>query len=195
MSTNIILLICILVVTVILFLACLVYFTFKYRWLFFRARKNKTLNFHATKQLGIKIADAVQELSATRTGALIVLEARTNLKEYYNDKIQASVHSLLLISIFQKSSPLHDGAIIISDKLIRAVSCYLPLSNNPIDTKFGSRHRAALGISEVSDALAIIVSETNGVISYAQNRKLVQISNSTELIDLIMKHYDQSAAK
>lgn len=131
-----------------------------------------------------KIVDAVFDLSKTKTGALIVFEQDIPLNEFINTgiKMDAQISKQLLVNIFEHNTPLHDGAAIISDNKIVAATCYLPLSsNNSISKSFGTRHRAALGVSEETDALAIIVSEETGYVSVAKNKKLIENLNPTEL--------------
>lgn len=117
-----------------------------------------------------EIIRAVNEMSEMRTGALIVIELNILLNEFINTGIMldAEVSSQLLINIFEHNTPLHDGAVIMRGNRIVSATCYLPLSDNAqINKKYGTRHRAALGISETSDSFTIIVSEETGRISYA----------------------------
>lgn len=120
---------------------------------------------------------AVSRLSAERIGALIVLERETSLRTYTESGIplQARISHDLLITIFQRRAPLHDGAVILRKDRVVAAACFLPLSVNPIwGTQLGTRHRAAVGITEETDAVAIAVSEETGAISLA-------VSGSIEL--------------
>ncbi|WP_315078107.1 diadenylate cyclase CdaA [uncultured Clostridium sp.] len=122
-----------------------------------------------------EIVNAVQNLSETKTGSLIVMEQKTGLAEIVSSGtiLDANVSSNLLENIFVVNTPLHDGATIIRNNKILASGCVLPLTNNNnINKKLGTRHRAGLGLSEVSDALIIIVSEETGVVSLAINGKL-----------------------
>ncbi len=117
-----------------------------------------------------EIVRAVNEMSDVRTGALIVLEQNILLTEYINTGIilDSELSSQLLVNIFEHNTPLHDGAVIVRGNRIQAATCYLPLSENAqLNKKYGTRHRAGLGISEVSDSLTIIVSEETGRVSYA----------------------------
>lgn len=118
------------------------------------------------------IVDAVKSLASSNTGALIVLSKGSELKFYAEsgDRMDALLSKRLLISIFNKTSPLHDGAVIIFDGRIVASRCILPVSENTdLPANYGLRHRAALGMSEISDALMIVVSEETGEISTTQN--------------------------
>lgn len=109
------------------------------------------------------------EMAKVKTGALIVIEQSSPLREYERTGIDvdAVVTSQLLINIFEKNTPLHDGAVIVRGDRITSATCYLPLSDNRLDKDLGTRHRAAVGISEVTDSLTIIVSEETGKISIA----------------------------
>ncbi|MCI5725971.1 MAG: diadenylate cyclase CdaA [Clostridium sp.] len=137
-----------------------------------------------------EIVVAVENLSKTKTGALIVIEQSTGLGEIVTSGtiIDAKVSSALLENIFVVNTPLHDGATIIKKGRIHASGCVLPLtSNNRINKKLGTRHRAGLGISENSDALIIIVSEETGVISLAYNGKLTRNYDKDKLKSIILK--------
>lgn len=116
------------------------------------------------------LCEAVCDLSLDKTGALIVIERSTKLGEYIKpgDEINATLSPMLLRNLFFNKAPLHDGAVIIRDMRIQAAGCLLPLSTNEeIDKNLGTRHRAGIGITEVSDAVVVIVSEETGVISLA----------------------------
>ena len=116
-------------------------------------------------------------LGATKTGALIVIEQELPLKEYIDTGIEvdAIVTSQLLINIFEHNTPLHDGAVILQGNRVTAATCYLPLSKNPeISKELGTRHRAAIGLSETSDSMTIVVSEETGAVSIAQNGELTR---------------------
>lgn len=123
------------------------------------------------------IVDACFEMGACRTGALIVMENETPLGEYEKTGIplDACITSQLLIQIFEKNTPLHDGAIIVRYDRIVAATCYLPVSGNmQISKSLGTRHRAGLGISEVSDSVTIIVSEETGKVSLAIGGEIIR---------------------
>jgi len=122
-----------------------------------------------------EICDAVQFLSRSKIGALIILERKTGLNELIETGIalDSKVSSELLINTFIPNTPLHDGAVIIRGDRIMAAGCFLPLTDNQnLSTELGTRHRAGLGVTEISDAVAIIVSEETGTISLAQNGRL-----------------------
>lgn len=123
----------------------------------------------------IQIVLACRNLAKTSTGALIVLCRNSDLDFYSHtgEQINATISSRLIENIFFKNTPLHDGAIIITNNTIKAAACILPISKNQsIPKRMGLRHRAALGITEHSDAIAIIVSEETGHISWAVNGQL-----------------------
>mgnify|MGYP000949997622 CR=1 FL=1 len=123
------------------------------------------------------IVKACTELSKTFTGALIVVERETKIGEIIKTGIELDsiVSSELLINIFTPNTPLHDGAVVIRGTRIKAASCFLPLTDNPnLSKELGTRHRAALGITEVSDAFAVVVSEESGKISFALNGGLTR---------------------
>lgn len=125
----------------------------------------------------IAICDAAERLSETKTGALIVLERRTNLSEIIRTGtlVNSEVNPEVLGTIFYEGTPLHDGAVIIEDGMLKAAGCVLPLSNNlDFGKDMGTRHRAGLGIAENSDAIAIVVSEETGIISVAKNGVLIR---------------------
>lgn len=123
-----------------------------------------------------EIVRASVQMARVRTGALIVIEQTSPLQEFARTGIDmdALVTSQLLVNIFEKNTPLHDGAVIIKNNRIIAATCYLPLSENRMDKGLGTRHRAGVGISEVTDSLTIIVSEETGEISLAYKGSLTR---------------------
>lgn len=134
------------------------------------AGQSKDTDFHL-----IQIVLACRGLSKSSTGGLIVLSRNSDLDFYTQsgEQINATISSRLIENIFFKNSPLHDGAMIISNKSIKAAACILPISKNQsIPKRLGLRHRAALGITENTDAIAIVVSEETGYISWAINGQL-----------------------
>ena len=121
------------------------------------------------------IIDSLEKMAAVKTGALICLEQTVPLYEYEQTgiPIDAEISSQLIVNIFEKNTPLHDGAVIVRDNRIMAATCYLPLTeNHTISKELGTRHRAALGLSEVSDCKVLIVSEETGHISMAEGGQL-----------------------
>lgn len=133
---------------------------------------------------------AVYSMSKVKTGALIVMEMDIDLSDYVNTGIRMDslLSSQLLINIFEHNTPLHDGAIIVQGDRILAATCYLPLSENKnVGKHLGTRHRAALGISEVSDSFTIVVSEETGRVSYAYGGALTTEVTPNELKEQLMK--------
>lgn len=130
------------------------------------------------------ICSAVGDLSRDKVGALIVIERSTKLGEYIKSgvEVDAVISPHLLKNIFFNKAPLHDGAVIVRNGRVNAAGCFLPLSTrDDLDKDLGTRHRAALGMSEISDAIVVVVSEENGVISIANNGVLDRNFNYTSL--------------
>lgn len=145
-----------------------------------------------------ELVTAVENLAATKTGALIVIEQTTGLGEIIvsGTILDAKVTSNLLENIFVVNTPLHDGATIIRKNRIYASGCVLPLTNNnDINKKLGTRHRAAIGLSEVSDALVIVVSEETGVVSLAVNGKLTRNYDKVRLKAILLKIMENRESK
>ncbi len=138
---------------------------------------------------GIKsVVDACIQMSKTRTGALVVICRGNELKEYVStgEFIDSEIRADLIGSIFYKNSPLHDGACIIAANRIQAVRCILPVSSSQeISPALGLRHRAAIGMSEVTDAFTIVVSEETGRISVTENGKLMENVSPDELFRML----------
>ena len=131
------------------------------------------------------IAKATQKLSERRHGGLIVIEREVGLKDYANTGVHldAAVTPELILQVFYPNSPLHDGAMIICGNRILAAACVMPLTANEDlpDRQMGLRHRAALGISEVSDAVAVVASEETGIISVVHNGRMIRRLDSNRL--------------
>lgn len=137
-----------------------------------------------------EITRACVEMSRVRTGALIVVAQNDSLAEYESTGIDIDgiVTSQLLINIFEKNTPLHDGAVIIKGDRVTSATCYLPLSQNTgLSKSLGTRHRAGIGISEATDSLTIIVSEENGMISAAYKGELQRGMSQEDLEALLTK--------
>ncbi len=126
-------------------------------------------------------------MAKKKTGALIVIQQNQSLKEIEDTgiRINGIVSSALLINIFEKNTPLHDGAVVIVGDKVTSATCYLPLSDKEISKDYGTRHRAALGISEVSDAVTIIVSEETGRVSVAATGELHRVQDAEALRAMI----------
>jgi diadenylate cyclase len=134
------------------------------------------------------IVKATDYMAKRRIGALISIEKETGMGDYIETGIQlnSNISSELLINIFIPNTPLHDGAVIIQKNNVAAAACYLPLSESPfISKELGTRHRAALGISEVTDSLTVVVSEETGNISLTKNGELHRSINLDELKKLL----------
>jgi diadenylate cyclase len=148
------------------------------------------------KRIG-ELMRTVQYLAPRRIGALIVFERETGLNDYIESGIAigGQISSELLINIFIPNTPLHDGAVILRSNQVMAAGCYLPLSENPfISKELGTRHRAAIGMSEVSDAISVTVSEETGQISLAINGLIVRDIKEESLISKLYEEL-KSASK
>ncbi|SEJ36948.1 TIGR00159 family protein [Cyclobacterium xiamenense] len=148
-------------------------------------RKKESQAFNVTP-----IIEASKTLSGSSTGALIVLSRNSELKFYAEsgDLIDALVSKRLLVSIFNKYSPLHDGGVIIFNGRVKAARCILPVTEREVPAQFGLRHRAAIGMSEATDALILIVSEETGQVSLAKNGKILHNLSFQEVRELINRY-------
>ena len=138
-----------------------------------------------------KIAIAAKELSTAKTGALIVIERDIKLKDIIDTgvAIGAEISPQLLVNIFEPKTPLHDGAVIISESKIMAAACMLPLANDKnISKSLGTRHRSAIGISKESDSIVVVVSEETGKISVAKNGTLIADVKEEALKQILIKN-------
>ena len=143
-----------------------------------------------------EVAEACRQMGREKVGALIVFEKFVPLRDYVYTGIavDSDITRQLIRNIFEKNTPLHDGAVIISRNRISAATCYLPLSENrDIDKDYGTRHRAAVGMSEVSDALVVIVSEETGRLSVAEEGALTTGLTAEEIHDRIVAFYQPEA--
>lgn len=144
-----------------------------------------------TKEDMYKIVIATQELAKTKTGGLIVIEREIKLSDIAESgvEINAEVSPQLLVNLFVPNTPLHDGAVIISNNRIAAAACILPLANDKeIAKELGTRHRAAIGISKETDAIAVVVSEETGKVSVAKDGTLIADINEETLKKLLIKN-------
>ena len=151
------------------------------RFNFIKAQPNNTSDAEV-------IVKACTKMGSTKTGALIVIERNNNLDFLVEtgDDMKIAVTQPILESIFFKNSPLHDGAIIISNNVIKATRVILPVNNEKtIPSRFGLRHRAAIGITEKTDALTLVVSEETGQLSYVNNGEFVIYKDTQDLIEKI----------
>ena len=137
-----------------------------------------------------ELVRACYDMGEARTGALIVIEQEIRLDEYIRTGItvDAVLSSQLLINIFEHNTPLHDGAVIMRGNRVVSATCYLPLSDNmELSKQLGTRHRAGVGISEVTDSVTIIVSEETGQVSVAQDGRLIRNVTAAELREILEK--------
>ena len=135
-----------------------------------------------------ELAEAVRAMSAEKTGALIVIQHKSSMEEYIatGDSFNAEINRRLIMNIFFKNSPLHDGAMIIVGNRIAAARCQLPMTNRTdIPAHYGMRHRAAIGLSEDTDADIIVVSEESGGVRFVRNGEAREVESIQELRDLL----------
>ncbi len=135
----------------------------------------------------MEISEACMEMSETKTGALIVLRRNNALEDIIatGDTIDASIRCRLILNIFFKNSPLHDGALIVGDDRLIAARCTLPITESDIPAHYGMRHKAAVGISEQSDADVIVVSEQTGTVSFVHGGTITKVDSINSLKLLI----------
>ncbi len=146
----------------------------------------------AAQQIIYEVSQAVEALARERTGALIVLEGETGLEEYIEsgERIDADVSARLLTTIFFPGTPLHDGAVIIRGDRIMAAACVLPLTQRDLaDSSLGTRHRAAVGITEQNDAVAIVVSEETGIVSLSRSGRIARRLDGQRLRTIMQAFY------
>ena len=145
----------------------------------------------ATEQMIDEVARASHRLANERHGALIVFERETGLQEYVETgvPVDADVKAELLRTIFHPNTPLHDKAVIIRDGRIVAASCLLPVTHNPQYSGMGTRHRAAIGLTEESDALVVTVSEETGIISVAHNGRMIRRLDINRLKSVLLAFF------
>lgn len=138
-----------------------------------------------------QIVNAVNKMASEKTGSLIILEGDTKIEDHINGGtvLNAEISKEILLTIFKNKSPLHDGAVIIKDNKILSAGVVLPLTKNPsLDYRYGTRHRAGIGITEIIDCLSIIVSEENGKIRVAEKGKIIELGTDG-LSDKINQFY------
>jgi diadenylate cyclase len=153
---------------------------------------------HAVNERISQVITALHLLSARKIGALLVFERETGLSEYIESgiKLESQISTELIVNIFIPNTPLHDGAVIIRGGQIMAAGCYLPLSENPfISKELGTRHRAAIGMSEASDAITVIVSEETGQISLAIHGQMVRDVKEESLISKLHEELNPKLRK
>ncbi|MGL4184073.1 MAG: DNA integrity scanning protein DisA nucleotide-binding domain protein [Metamycoplasmataceae bacterium] len=171
-------------IVIMCFVILLIPFIVNFKKKFTNKKTTNSLEISSKIRLIYQLKESVEYLSKTKTGAIITIENNDNIENLRTDgiKINASISSSLIISIFNKKSPLHDGAIIIKDNKIVYAATYFKITKKSINNKYGARHRAAMGISEICDATTIVVSEETGFITIAKNAIFypVEISNFQE---------------
>jgi len=163
----------------------------------FATKRNFIRHFRFLKQEGLPtntdvdaIVGACEKMSISRTGAILVIERNNSLDfvKGTGDKMYIEITQPIIESIFYKNSPLHDGAAVVQDNFITATRVILPVSNERnIPLRFGLRHRAAVGITEKTDALCLVVSEETGTVSYIKNGEFVVYKSMDELTEIIKK--------
>lgn len=143
----------------------------------FKKTRYNALGESSKIRLVRQLNDAVIEMSAQKTGAIITIVNKDSLDTFRTDgvKIDANISAPLILSIFNKYSPLHDGAVVIESNKITYAATYYKITSKSIDNKYGARHRAAMGISEQTDALTIVVSEQTGAITFALNAEFIKV--------------------
>ncbi|MGN1034614.1 MAG: diadenylate cyclase CdaA [Oscillospiraceae bacterium] len=144
------------------------------------------------------LCEACETMAHQKTGALLVIERTESLEDIARTGtiLDAVVTKELLLNIFFINTPLHDGAVVINDNKIHAAGCILPLSNNnTINKKYGTRHRAALGMSENSDALVIVVSEERGEMSFIYKRQIMPVKTANELKEKLLENLPTEKAR
>ena len=163
----------------------------------FFTTENKRIQEGYTDKTVNEIVRAAYEMGKVKTGALIVIERETPLQEIERTGIMVDgiVTSQLLINIFEHNTPLHDGAVVVRGNRVTAATCYLPLSDNlSISKDLGTRHRAALGISESTDSLTVVVSEETGRVTLAEHGNLRRITDPEELKKALAVESKEEAA-
>lgn len=158
--------------------------------------KSNTQNEDLLKKNINEISDAIYYLAKDKIGALIIMERQTKIGEIINTGtiLNAEISSQLLINIFIPNTPLHDGAVIIRDNTIKGASCFLPLTERKdISKELGTRHRAGIGVSEVSDCISIMVSEETGKISIAMNGNLIRDIEELEFKKIMFKELNNTS--
>ena len=162
----------------------------------FQSQEQRQTGF--TEKTANEIVKAAFELGKTKTGALVVIENMNSLEDIERTgiAIDGIVSSQLLVNIFEHNTPLHDGAVVVRGNLITAATCYLPLSDNMnISKSYGTRHRAAIGISEVTDAITVVVSEETGNVSLAERGQLTVMKDVDQLREELNRLVDSTSKK
>lgn len=145
------------------------------------------LSFEKKEHMLDELVSSITTLSQTKTGALITFEKTQSLADYIQTgtRVDADIKEELINSIFYEGTPLHDGAMIIKDGRIACAAAFFPPTKKDLSTMYGARHRAAIGISEVSDSLTVVVSEETGTISFAKDGQLIKVPRNELKANLI----------
>lgn len=160
--------------------------------------RTSTVDEEVVRRMVQEVCKSTTYMSKRRIGALLVIEKDTGLNDYVETGIliNGKVSSELLINIFIPNTPLHDGAVILRKDMVMAAGCYLPLTENPtISKELGTRHRAAIGMSEVSDGLSIVVSEETGQVSFACNGQVHRNLTEEQLTEILLEQLDSQISK
>lgn len=170
----------VIIVGVITIVAVVAPYAWKYGKELFKKTKFSGLGESSRIRLVRQLNDAVLEMSAQKTGAIITIVNKDPLENFRTDgiKIDSSISSSLILAIFNKYSPIHDGAIIIDEGKITYAATYYKITSRSVDNKYGARHRAAMGISEQTDALTIVVSEQTGAITFTKAAQFIVVRPS-----------------
>lgn len=160
--------------------------------------RTSTVDEEVVSRMVQEVCKSTTYMAKRRIGALLVIEKDTGLNDYVETGIliNGKVSSELLINIFIPNTPLHDGAVILRKDTVMAAGCYLPLTENPtISKELGTRHRAAIGMSEVSDGLSIVVSEETGQVSFACNGQVHRNLTEEQLSEILLEQLDSQISK
>ncbi|AJC49744.1 hypothetical protein DR095_00455 [Mycoplasma flocculare] len=187
------------VLTLLLALIFAVFFIFNHIKTLHKNKVSRSfldLGISTQRKIVYELFFAVKHLSKNKIGAIITLQRNTLLDSLRTDgvKIDSMINSSLLIAIFHKNSPLHDGAVIIVDDRISYASTYFSVSETTLEDRYGARHRAALGISEVSDAITIVVSEQSGDVIIARDANFFKITNIDSFAEILTKELNSTQA-
>lgn len=176
METNVLLIVVISLTSLSIIFLSIGYMQRIYKW-FFKNNLFSKLGNSAQIRIVHQLNEACAQMSEKKMGALITIELQTPLEHLRTDGhvLDANISASLILSIFNKHSPLHDGAVIIKNSKIKYAGTFYKITQSSISNKYGARHRAAMGIAEQSDALTIVVSEETGVISFCKEGKIRKI--------------------
>lgn len=177
MSISLILLIVLVVLVILILVILLIPIVINLINKLTSSKNIKNMGTSSKIRLFNQLRETVENLSETKTGAIITIEMKDNIDNLRTDGIQldANISASLLLTLFDKHSPLHDGAVVIRNNKIVYAGTYYKITKKSINNKYGARHRAAMGISEMCDAVTIVVSEETGSVTIAKNGAFTQI--------------------